>query len=148
MNPDYLPAIGASLRTLCEFATRHEVDDQTLTELAAEIERARTAVAAALGAARANRCLRHPGSPVDPAAENGCLLCGPSQRRPARPIPEDFVPGDVLRHIEEHGQDAATERFGAQAVTRALVLGGRHPSTKQLAAPAAEQHDDEGDIDR
>ncbi|MDH6189196.1 hypothetical protein EES44_24640 [Streptomyces sp. ADI96-15] len=148
MNPEFLPAIGASLRSLCEFAALHDVTDETLTELAAEIERARTAVAAARGAARANRCLQHPGSPVDPAAENGCLLCGPAQRRPARPIPEDFVPGDVLRHIEEHGQDAATARYGARAVTRALVLGGRHPSTSQLAAPAAELHNDEGDIDR
>ncbi|MBT2453312.1 hypothetical protein [Streptomyces sp. ISL-86] len=145
MNPDFLPAIGASLRNLCEFAARHDVDDQTLTDLAAEIDRARAAVAGARGAVRANRCMQHLGGPVDPTADNGCLLCGTSQRRPARPIPEDFVPGDVLWHIEEHGQDAATERFGAQAVTRALVLGGRHPSTKQLAAPPAEPYD-EGDL--
>lgn len=145
MNPDYLPAIGASLRALCEFAARHDVDDETLADLAAEIERARAAVAAARGAARANRCLRHPGSPADPTAVNGCLLCGPGQRRPARPIPEGFVPGDVLRHIEEHGQDAATDRYGAQAVTRALVVGGRHPSTNRPAAPAAEPHHHEGD---
>ncbi|MEC3995228.1 hypothetical protein VSR01_17465 [Actinacidiphila sp. DG2A-62] len=96
--------------------------------------------------ARANRCLRHPGSPVDPTAENGCLLCGSAHRRPARPIPNDFVPGDVLRHIEEHGQDAATERYGPQAVTRALIVGGRHPSKQQLAVPAAEVHTDEGEI--
>jgi hypothetical protein len=144
VNPDYLPAIGASLRTLCEFATRHDVNDETLTELAAEIDRARAAVAAARGSARANRCLRHPGSPVDPTAENGCLLCGPAKRRPARPIPEDFVPGDVLRHIEEHGQDAATERYGPQAVTRALMLGGRHPSTNQRRGIPAPPND-EGD---
>ncbi|MEU2487112.1 hypothetical protein ABZ593_21195 [Streptomyces sp. NPDC012617] len=136
MNPDYLPAIGASLRTLCEFATRHEVDDQTLTELAAEIERARTAVAAALGAARANRCLRHPGSPVDPTAENACLLCGPTQRRPARPIPEDSTPGDVLRFYDEHGHDAAAKRYGPQAVTRAIALRNRHPSNPRPGHPA------------
>lgn len=142
MNPEFLPAIGASLRTLCEFATRHDVTDQTLTELAAEIDKARAAVTAALGATRANRCLKHPGSPVDPSAENGCLLCGPTQRRPARPIPEDFVPGDVLRHIEEHGHDAATERYGPQAVTRALMLGGRHPSTQQRRGIPAPSHDE------
>lgn len=146
MNPEFLPAIGASLRTLCEYATWRDVTDETLTELAAEIDRARAAVAAARGSARANRCLRHPGSPVDPTAENGCLLCGPAVRRWARPIPENFVPGDVLAHIEEHGQDAATERFGAQAVTRALVLGGRHPSTERLDAPAPEPRHNEGEI--
>ncbi|MEC3995230.1 hypothetical protein VSR01_17475 [Actinacidiphila sp. DG2A-62] len=144
MNPEFLPAIGASLRALCEYATWREVTDDTLTELAAEIEKARAAVAAARGSARANRCLRHPGSPVDPTAENGCLLCGSARRRPARPLPNDFVPGDVLRHIEEHGQDAATDRYGPQAVTRALLLGGRHPSTKRPGAMAAEPND-EGD---
>ncbi|MFJ7592478.1 hypothetical protein ACIQZO_34935 [Streptomyces sp. NPDC097617] len=147
MNPDFLPAIGASLRALCEFATRHDVNDQTLTELAAEIEKARAAVAGARGAVRANRCVRHPGSPFDPTAENGCLLCGPTVRRPARPIPEDFVPGDVLLHVEEHGQDAATERYGAQAVARALMLSGRHPSkTQRRGIPATQQ--DKGETDR
>ncbi|MFB8347986.1 hypothetical protein [Streptomyces niveus] len=146
MNPEFLPAIGASLRSLCEFATRADVTDDTLTELAAEIERARAAVAGARGQARANRCLRHPGGPVDPTAENGCLLCGSARRRPATPVPENFVPGDVLRHIEKHGQDAATARYGPQAVTRALLLGGRHPSKQQLAAPAAEPYDNEGEI--
>jgi hypothetical protein len=147
VNPAFLPAIGASLRALCDFATRADVTDETLTELAAELDRARTAVAAARGAARANRCLRHPGSPVDPTAANGCLLCGPAHRRPATPVPDNFVPGEVLRHIEAHGQEAATERFGPQAVTRALVLGSRHPSTKQLAAQAVEPND-EGDDTR
>ena len=146
MNPEFLPAIGASLRTLCEYATWRDVNDDTLTELAAEIERARTAVAGARGQVRANRCPRHPGGPVDPSAKDGCLLCENARRRPARPIPEDFVPGDVLRHIEEHGQDAATERYGPRAVTRAVLLGGRHPSTKPAAAPAAERYDSEGEI--
>ncbi|MEU2487110.1 hypothetical protein ABZ593_21185 [Streptomyces sp. NPDC012617] len=41
---------------------------------------------------------------------------------------------------------AVAARYGAQEATRALVLDGRHPSTKQLAA--TEQHHDEGDIDR
>jgi hypothetical protein len=145
VNPDFLPAIGTSLRALCEYATWREVTDDTLTELAAEIEKARAAVAAARGTARANRCLRHPGGPVDPTSANGCLLCGGSQRRPATPVPDDFVPGDVLRHIEAHGQEAATNRYGPQAVTRALLTGGRHPSTKQLGATAAEPND-EGDI--
>ncbi|MFE4796171.1 hypothetical protein ACFRFL_13905 [Streptomyces sp. NPDC056708] len=144
MNPDYLPAIGTSLRHLCEFAARHDVDDQTLTELAAEIDRARQAVAGARGAVRTNRCVRHPGGPVDPTAENGCLLCGTGQRRPARPVPDGFVPGDVLRHIEKHGQDAATDRYGPQAVTRALMHGGRPPSTQRPGIPA-ESHNDEGE---
>ncbi|MGW6391138.1 hypothetical protein ACWFR1_11675 [Streptomyces sp. NPDC055103] len=145
MNPEYLPAIGASLRNLCEFATRHDVTDQTLTELAAEIDKARAAVAAALGPARANRCLKHPGSPIDPTAQNGCLLCGPAQRRPARPIPENFVPGDVLQFLEEHGHEAATQEFGPQAVARALNLGSRHPSTQQRRGIPAPSHD-EGQI--
>ncbi|WP_434593435.1 hypothetical protein [Streptomyces sp. A5-4] len=145
MNPDFLPPLGACLRALGEFAARHEVNDSTLAAIAAELDRGRALVRSAQGNARANHCVKHPGGPVDPTADNGCLLCGTGQRRPARPVPEDFVPGEVLRVLQVHGQDAATQRFGAQAVTRALVLGGRHPSTKQLAAPAAEPYD-EGEI--
>lgn len=145
MNPDFLPPLQAALRALGEFAARHDVNDSTLAEIAAELDRARALVASARGNARANHCVRHPGGPVDPTAENGCLLCGTGQRRPARPVPEGLVPGEVLRFLEEHGQDAATQRYGAQAVTRALALGDRHPST-QRPGPPAEPHDDEGAI--
>lgn len=143
MNPDFLPALGQSLRTLGDFAARHEVDDSTLAEIAAELDRARLAVAGARGVQRANRCSRHPGGPVDPTASNGCLLCGAQQRRPARPVPEDFVPGEVLQVLQEHGHKAATDRFGPQAVTRAVALGGRHPSTNQRRGIPAQPHDDE-----
>ncbi|MFD5788645.1 hypothetical protein ACFWH1_18730 [Streptomyces sp. NPDC127037] len=135
MNPDFLPAIGASLRALCEFATRHDVDDRTLADLAAELDRARLAVKGARGEARANRCAQHPGGPVDPTARNGCLLCGPAERRPARPIGDDFVPGDVLRFLEEHGHEAAAREFGPQSVTRALAVGRRHPATQRPGTP-------------
>lgn len=139
MNPDFLPAIGASLRALCAFEARHQIDDQTLTDLAAEIERARTAVANARAASRVNRCTVHPGSPIDPAAENGCLFCGPSQRRPARPIPEGVVPANVLTHIDEHGEDAAIRTFGPLAVARALHQRGRTPNTQSRPGRPAGQ---------
>lgn len=137
MNPDFLPALGRSLRALAEFATWREVNDTTLAEIAAEIDRARALVAQARGVRRANTCPAHPGGPVDPTAENGCLLCGTTARRPARPVPDNFVPGDVLRFIAAHGQEEATARYGAQAVTRALVVGNRHPSTRRPGQPAA-----------
>ncbi|MFD3844778.1 hypothetical protein ACFWVB_02660 [Streptomyces microflavus] len=139
MNPDFLPAIGSSLRALCSFESRHDIDDQTLTDLAAEIERARTAVANARAASRVNRCTVHPGSPIDPAAENGCLFCGPSQRRPARPIPEGVVPANVLELLDEHGEDAAIQTFGPLAVARALHQRGRTTtSVVRPGSPAAQ----------
>ena len=136
MNPDFLPALQQSLRTLGEHAARHEVNDLSLAEIAAEVDRARTLVAQARGAQRANRCTRHPGGPVDPTAPDGCLLCGTSGRRPARPLPPDFTPGEVLRFLQAHGQDAAAHRYGGQAVTRALATGHRHPSTPRPGTPA------------
>lgn len=141
MNPDFLAPLNQCLRALGAFAARHDVNDSTLTEIATELDRARALVASARGNARANHCLRHPGGPVDPTAQNGCLLCGTVQRRPARPVPEGIRPGEVLRFLEAHGQDAATERYGAQAVTRALALGDRHPSTQRPGIPA-QPHDD------
>ncbi|MFD7941522.1 hypothetical protein [Streptomyces sp. NPDC059744] len=124
-----------------EFAARQVVNDSTLTQIATELDRAWVLVASARGNARANHCLRHPGGPVDPTAQNGCLLCGTGQRRPARPVPEGVRPVAVLRFLEEHGQDAATDRYGAQAVTRALALGDHHPSTQRPGIPA-QPHDD------
>lgn len=143
MNPDLLPALAGSLRALGAFAVRHEVNDGTLAEIAAELDRARSLLASARGKPRQNTCLRHPGCPVDPTAENGCLLCGNSRRRPAKELPDNFVPGDVLSVLDEHGQDVATERFGARAVAHAIALGLRHPSTRRPGIPAG--HDDEGE---
>ncbi|MFF4388529.1 hypothetical protein ACFY0G_17380 [Streptomyces sp. NPDC001552] len=145
MNPDFLPPLGACLRKLGDFAARHDVNDGTLAEIARELDTGRGLVAAARGSVRANRCVKHPGGPVDPTAANGCLLCGNDQRRPARPAPDDFVPGDVLRFLAEHGHDAATQRYGPLAVTKALALGDRHPSTRR-PGPAAGPDDDEGEI--
>lgn len=139
MNPDFLAPLYQSLRTLGEFAARHDVNDSTLTEIAAELDRARSLTASARGNPRANRCPRHPGGPIDPTDSNGCLLCGTARRRPARPLPHDVTPGEVLRFLQTHGQDAATDRYGAQAVTRAVVLAGRHPST------SSEHHDTHGE---
>ncbi|WP_228976718.1 hypothetical protein [Streptomyces sp. DH12] len=136
MNLDFLPPLAASLRTLGAFATRHEVNDGTLAEIAAELDRARSLVASARGTARANRCTRHPGGPVDPDVDTGCLLCGQALRRRARELPADFAPGEVLRFLEEHGHEAATARYGPRAVTHALGIAGRHPSHRRPVVPA------------
>ncbi|MGA5496680.1 hypothetical protein ACPCSP_20195 [Streptomyces cinereoruber] len=136
MNPDFLPPLAASLRALGAFAARHEVNDGTLAEIADELDTARSLVASARGVARANRCARHPGAPVDPDVPNGCFFCGKSQARPSRGLPDDFVPGEVLRFIAEHGHDAATERYGARAVTHAVAIGNRHPASRRPVPPA------------
>ncbi|WP_225846950.1 hypothetical protein [Streptomyces sp. HPF1205] len=144
MNPDFLPALQRSLRALGEYAARHEVNDQTLAEIAGEVDRARQLVAQARGAHRANACPRHPGGPVDPTAPNGCLLCGTQERRPARPLPQGIASGEVLRFLQAHGQDAAARRYGAQAVTRALVAAHRPSSTPRPGEPAGPHDDTEG----
>jgi hypothetical protein len=143
MNPDYLPAIGASLRILADYATWREVTDQTLDDIAAELDRARAAVAGARGRRTANRCLRHPGGPVDPQALNGCLLCGPAHPQSATPIPGDSTPADVLAFYDEHGHDAAAGRYGPQAVTKALALRNRRPNPRPgpPAPPPTEESD-------
>ncbi|MFJ2206017.1 hypothetical protein [Streptomyces microflavus] len=146
MNPDYLPAIGASLRVLAGYATWREVTDATLDEIAAELDRARAAVAGARGKRTANTCLQHPGGPVDPTSQNGCLFCGPSFRRPSTPVPEDSTPADVLAVYDEHGHDAAAERYGPHAVTKALALRNRRPSTRP--GPPAPPPNEESDTHR
>ncbi|WP_228994751.1 hypothetical protein [Streptomyces sp. DH8] len=144
MNPDFLPAIGSSLRSLCGFLDRHDVDDQALAELAAEIERARAAVAGARAARRTSRCTQHPGSPYDPTVPNGCLFCGPAHRRPARPVPEGVDPAAVLQLLDEHGEAVAIQTYGPQAVARAAYLRGRSATTEQrYGAPPVP--DTEGD---
>lgn len=147
MNPDFLPPLGECLRKLGDFAARYDVNDETLAAIAAELERARSLVASARGGPRGSSCTRHPGGPVDPTAENGCLLCGTQQRRPARQLPDDFIPGEVLRVIDEYGQEAATVRYGARAVARALALKGRHPST-QRPGQSVRPTTDEGEAPR
>ncbi|GGZ23784.1 hypothetical protein GCM10010387_16270 [Streptomyces inusitatus] len=145
MNPDYLPPLGACLRKLGEYATRHDVNDSTLAEISADLDQARALVAGARGQQRANRCTRHPGSPVDPSATNGCLFCGNQQRRPAAEIPSDLTPAEVLAYLDEHGHQAAVDRYGGRALARALSIS-QHPSNTRLIRQADEpDHRDEGE---
>jgi hypothetical protein len=146
VNPAYLPAIGQSLRKLGEYATWREVNDETLAEVAAELDRARAAVAGARGNPRANSCTRHPGGPVDPTVPNGCLLCGPGKRQPAAPPPQGVTPGEVLRFAEVHGHGAAAERYGGRALARAVAIGERHPSNPRRQPAAGSRPDNEGDM--
>jgi hypothetical protein len=128
VNPTFLPPLGASLRKLGAYPDQHDVTDDTLTELAAELDRARALLAAARGLT-ANPCPRHPGGPVDPANGGACLLCRtPSQPDPSEPAAAARSPAEVLAAIEEHGPEAATTLYGGHAVTRALALGHPHPN--------------------
>ncbi|NGO67850.1 hypothetical protein [Streptomyces boncukensis] len=139
MNPDFLPEIGRVLRDIAAYTARNEITDQTLADLADELERAVHLVRSAQGKTPpANRCSRHPGGPVDPTADNGCLLCGAAQRRPASPIPEGVELGEVLRAVADDGHDAAAARYGAQAVARALAIGTRHSSKPRTRRPDTE----------
>ena len=133
------------MRDIAAYAHRGEVTDQTLAELAVELERAVHLVRSAQDKATpANRCSRHPGGPIDPTADNGCLLCGTANRRPASPMPEGVELGEVLRAVADDGHDAAAARYGAQAVARALAIGTRHPS-KPGPGQMARRHHREGD---
>lgn len=145
MNPDYLPPLNASLRTLGDIAARHDVNDSTLAEIAAELDRARVLVASARGQLRANSCAQHIGGPVDPTAVNGCLLCGNQTRRPASPVPRDVTPGEVLAFAHDHGNEAAEARYGGRALARALAISSRHPSTSR---PGIEARPDGTEGDR
>ncbi|MFC7791315.1 hypothetical protein [Streptomyces cinereoruber] len=145
MNPDFLPPLGAALRRLGEYATRHEVNDATLAEIATDLDRARSLVVSAQGSGPGGRCVRHPYSTVAAAGLGGCFLCDSSPQRPARERPDDFVPGDVLRAVAEHGQEAAAERYGARAVALALAAAARHP-THQRTEISARVDDTEGEL--
>lgn len=140
MNPSVLPPLAASLRRLGDFANRHEVNDTTLAAVAAELDRARALVAQARGnGGTTSRCTRHPGGPVDPTVSNGCLLCGPSERRPAPTPPQDVTPAEVLRFAEEQGHHAAAARFGGRALARAVALAD-HPSNPRADRSAGPDH--------
>ncbi|WP_051096346.1 hypothetical protein [Streptomyces sulphureus] len=147
MNPDLLPAIGRALRDICAYSNRPDITDATLVDLAGELHRAHRLVLQAQGRQPGgHQCARHPGGPVDPTAENGCLLCGTAARPPARPMPEGVEPGEVLRAIEQDGHDTATARYGARAVARALAIGGRHLSNPRPGGPVEPYDPDtEGD---
>lgn len=140
MNPDYLPALVQSLRTLGDFAARHDVTDATLAEIAAELDGARSLVASARGSQQENRCVRHPGGPFDPAADHGCLLCG--RRQPQAQPPGDEAPvEDVARDVAELGEEEATRRHGPRAVAKALAAAGRgsHKSPPNTRRPYDEE---------
>jgi hypothetical protein len=131
VNPTFLPPLGASLRKLSAYPDQHDVNDATLAELAAELDRARALLAAARGLT-ANPCPRHPGGPVDPADGGACLLCRtPRQPEPREPAAAARSPADVLAAIAEHGPEAATRLYGGHAVTRALALGHTRPTKPQ-----------------
>ncbi|MGW1989657.1 hypothetical protein [Embleya sp. NPDC001921] len=131
MSPEFVAILSRFLRTLGGFAERHDITETTLPDISAELDRARQFIRAANGPQGANLCRQHTGGPFDPGAENGCLLCWQARARPASPMPDDIDPADVARCLREDGQDAATARYGARAVTRALALGAGHPSTHQ-----------------
>ncbi|WP_051710174.1 hypothetical protein [Streptomyces sp. NRRL S-350] len=130
MNPDHIPALAAALRELGAIPDQHELTDGTLGEIAEKLDRCRGLVAVVRGAARTNSCARHPAGPVDPTAPSNCLLCGAAARRPAPPTPEGVTTEMVLALVDEHGEQAAAERYGARALARALANRTRHPSVR------------------
>ncbi|WTW95457.1 hypothetical protein OG216_19640 [Streptomycetaceae bacterium NBC_01309] len=146
MNPALLPPLGASLRKLGEYAASFDVSGSTLVEIGQELDHCRALIRAALGELNVSRCTRHPGSVFDPTEPNGCRRCANETRSQAPrtdALSEDLAPGDVLRFIDQHGQEAALAAFGPRAVTRAHALGKRPPIAPSPAGHA-DAHD-EGD---
>ncbi|MEZ7004995.1 hypothetical protein [Streptomyces sp. AD55] len=140
MNGRLLQDLREALGELTRYADRLTVRDAT-PELLREVDQG-LALARRLAAAAARLpvtgCREHPDGPVAPEA-GGCLLCNTRRRHPHRTPPAAPV-AEVLRAIEEHGAGPAEDRYGARAVTRALVTAGKGTTTNLPTAYRTNHH--------
>ena len=119
--------LGYALRALGEHGDRllmFAVSREQLDEVLAAIDGARRRLLAVRASLGPSGCPRHPQVPVDPTAGGECLLCAQNRRRgriAAAAAPEQAPTAVICRAIVRDGHDAAVRRFGARAVTRAIL---------------------------
>ncbi|QNT94860.1 hypothetical protein HEP81_04587 [Streptomyces griseofuscus] len=117
--------LGEALRALGErgehlIALQPAPED--LDEIREEMDAARRLLVVAR-ASLARRCPQHPNAPADPTADGECLFCATNRRRGETANVTEAVPlQTVARAVAELGQDEAVRRYGAQTVTRAVLV--------------------------
>lgn len=125
--------LGRALSALAEhgdqlilFAATREQLDEVLRDMDAA-RRLLLAVRAGLGP---YGCPQHPQVPVDPAADGECLFCAQNRRRgqAADAVVEEATTSVICAAIVADGHEAAVARFGARAVTRAIVHCRKDPN--------------------
>ncbi|MBC9729908.1 hypothetical protein [Streptomyces sp. TRM68367] len=128
MNRTVIRDLAAALQALGEHGERltpTEATPEQLREIGEDMARVRRLFAEADADAPTTRCRRHPHGPVEPGTEGGCLLC---RIRPAarHPRPAEAAPlHEVREFIAQHGEAAATRRYGGPATARALNTPAR-----------------------
>lgn len=138
MSTSEVTDLGRALRALGEHGERLEAFAATreqLDEILVALDATRKRLQAVRATFGPSGCSLHPNVPVDPAAGGRCLLCAQHQRAGQNAAPE-VVTGtvaEICQYIDEHGQPAAEERFGAPAVTRAVIHCRKYQPMRETA---------------
>ncbi|KQW13582.1 hypothetical protein [Streptomyces sp. Root369] len=120
--------LGGALRALGEHGEHLSVfaaAPEQLDEIGEGLDQARRLLADVRAELAPSGCRIHPSAPPDPASGAACLFCATSRRRGQMSVPGPVTVADSLDEIcqfaAEHGHDEAVRRYGARAVTRALL---------------------------
>lgn len=125
MNRTVLPELLTALRSIGENAARTAPEDITpevLHAIGVDLDRVRRLLAAA--GRTDTTCPEHPHGPVEPDSGGACLLCRIRSRRTQTAAGTADLE-DVHGAVAEFGEEEATRRYGARAVTHALAAAGR-----------------------
>lgn len=140
MNHHPVTELAGALRALGEHGDRLTLFQPAIEDLdtvRAELGRAHRLLAVAR-ASLGPVCQIHPDAPPDPTVEGGCMFCVQNQRRgqaARQPAGSEVAPVSVIcRSIVEEGHEAAVRRFGARAVTRAIVTCRNDPEFLEESA--------------
>ncbi|MEW2568403.1 hypothetical protein [Streptomyces sp. NPDC047070] len=126
MKTPEVPDLGHALRALGEAGDRllaFEVSREQLDELLADLDAARKTLLAVRAGLGPSGCRRHPHVPLDPTTGGECLLCAQNRRRglTTAAAVEEAPLSVICQAIVTDGHEAAVARFGARAVTRAIL---------------------------
>ncbi|MFI2434729.1 hypothetical protein [Streptomyces sp. NPDC018693] len=120
--------LGDALRALGEHGEHllvFEAAPEQLDEIGEGLDRARRLLAGVRAEQSPTGCRIHPAAPPDPASGAACLFCATNRRRSqvtaAAPVTAVVPLDEICRAVAEVGHDEAVRRYGARAVTRALL---------------------------
>ncbi|WP_328434520.1 hypothetical protein [Streptomyces sp. NBC_00425] len=131
--------LGSALRALGEHGERllaFAAAPEQLDEIGEGLDRARRLLTDARAELGPSGCRLHPTAPVDPAAGGGCLFCATNRRRglAAAAVVEEAPTSVICRAVVEQGHEAAVARYGARAVTRAILTCRNNPEFLEESA--------------
>lgn len=134
MNRTVIRELAAALRALGQHGEHLdpiEVTPEQLGRISEAMATARRLLAQADTAPATTRCARHPRGPVEPGTTDGCLLCRVARPAASRAPSQPVNLKEVRAFVQEHGEAAATSRYGGPLTARALK--GDPPSPTRRA---------------